>query len=123
MSGEVEADETYIGGIARKMNAKQKRKRGRGTGRVGKAIDHAECYVRGNVHPNGLENLWCLLNRCLRGTHVSVEPFHLIRYLEEEAFRFNNRTGNDGNRFVTAVDGISGKDLTYRQLIGADALE
>lgn len=177
MSGEVEADKTYIGGVARKMNAKQKRKRGRGTGGVGKvivmgllqrprmgskvrvkhipnakratvqaevhqhvqpgsqvftdalqsydgldrdyihrAIDLAECHAKGKVHTNGLENFWCLLKRCFRGTHVSVEPFHLSRYLDEEAFRFNNQTDKDGERFVKAVGGIEGRHLAYRQL-------
>jgi transposase-like protein len=38
LSGEIEADETYIGGKVRNMHADRKRKRGRGTGGVGKAI-------------------------------------------------------------------------------------
>lgn len=74
------------------------------------------CYVKGEVHTNGLENFWCLLKRSFRGTHVSVEPFHLFRYLDEEAFRFNNRQDKDGNRFVKAVGGIERGHLTYRQL-------
>jgi transposase-like protein len=177
MSGIVEADETYVGGRVRLMNAKQRRKAVRGTGGVGKVIvmgllqrhssgttvrvkhvpnakrptvqaeirrhvqpgsqvftealrsynglegdyihqtiDHAEAYVRGNVHTNGLENSWCLLKRCFRGTHVSVEPFHLFRYLDEEAFRFKIRRDKDGERFVKAVGGIEQGHLTYRQL-------
>ena len=82
------------------------------------AIDHAKEYVRGNVHTNGLENFWCLLKRCLKGTYVSVEPFHLFRHLDEETFRFNNREDNDGTRFQKAAGGVSGRRLTYRQLIG-----
>ncbi|MDX1951173.1 MAG: IS1595 family transposase [Verrucomicrobiota bacterium] len=175
-SGIVEADETYIGGLARNMHVSRNRKRGRGTGGVGKqivmgllerggkvkakhvpnarratvqgevrqhvavgshvftdalasyaglngdyihkAIDHAECYVKGNVHTNGLENFWCLLKRCIKGTYVSVEPFHLFRYLDEEVFRYNNRKDNDGLRFLKAVDGIAGRRLTYKQLTG-----
>jgi transposase-like protein len=86
---------------------------------IHQAIDHAECYAKGKVHTlNGLENFWCLLKRCLRGTRVSAEPFHLFRYLDEEAFRFNNRTDGDGERFVKAVGGMSGRHLTYRQLTG-----
>src|SRR5262249_54910575 len=54
-------------------------------------IDHAECYAKGHVHTNGLENFWSLLKRGIRGTYVSVEPFHLFRYLDEQAFRFNER--------------------------------
>jgi transposase-like protein len=85
---------------------------------VHQAIDHAKEYVRGNVHTNGMENFWCLLKRCFKGTYVSVEPFHLFRYLDEEAFRFNNRKENDGERFLKAIDGISGRRLTYKMLTG-----
>ncbi|HEY5233115.1 MAG TPA: IS1595 family transposase [Verrucomicrobiae bacterium] len=183
LSGEIEADETYIGGKVRNMHVDKKRKRGRGTGGVGKAIvmgllernkldkaskvklkhiqharrgvlqseirqhvatgsqiftdalpsynglskdyvhqaiDHAREYVRGNVHTNGLENFWCLLKRCFKGTYVSVEPFHLFRYLDEQAFRFNNREDDDGERFLKAVGGITGRRLTYKQLIGGN---
>jgi hypothetical protein len=56
-------------------------------------IDHAEAYVRGTVHTNGLENFWSLLKRAIKGTYVSIEPFHLFRYLDEEAYRFNTRQG------------------------------
>jgi transposase-like protein len=180
LSGEIEADETYIGGKVRNMHIDRKRKRGRGTGGVGKAIvmgllerskekaskvkmkhvpnagrttvqsevrqhveagsqvftdalpsynglnkdyihqaiDHAREYVRGNVHTNGLENFWCLLKRCFKGTYVSVEPFHLFRYLDEQAFRFNNREDNDGERFQKALGGIAGRRLTYKGLTG-----
>ncbi len=183
LSGEVEADETYIGGKARNMHVARNKRRGRGTGGVGKAIvmglleraskakaskvkvkhvpnarratvqyevrqhvtagsqvftdalqsytglnadyvhqaiDHAREYVRGNVHTNGLENFWCLLKRCFKGTYVSVEPFHLFRYLDEEAFRFNNRDFSDGERFLKAAGSVAGRRLTYRQLIGAN---
>jgi transposase-like protein len=188
MSGEVEADESYIGGKARSMNAKQRgRNRGRlGTGGKGKAIvmgllergkegkasrvktkhipnskrptvqgeirqhvaagsqvftdtlrsynglekdyvhqaiDHAKQYAIGNVHTNGLENFWCLLKRCFKGTHVSVEPFHPFRYLDEEAFRFNNREDDDGERFIKAVGGIVGRRLTYNSLTGNVGLD
>jgi transposase-like protein len=180
LAGEIEADETYIGGKVRNMHVDKQRKRGRGTGGVGKAIvmgllqrhskdkasmvktkhipnarrgtvqqevrdhvepgsnvytdalpsynglngdyvheaiNHAECYVRGSVHTNGLENFWSLLKRTLRGTYVSVEPFHLFRYLDEQAFRFNFREENDATRFLKAVGSIFGKRLTYSQLL------
>jgi transposase-like protein len=179
LKGEVEADETYIGGKVRNMHVDRKRKRGRGTGGVGKAIvmgllerkgkiklkhvanakritvqgeirqhvapgshiftdalpsynglnkefiheaiDHAKEYVRGNVHTNGLENFWCLLKRCFKGTYVSVEPFHLFRYLDEQAFRFNEREDTDQGRFTKVISNIIGKRLTYAQLIGKTA--
>ncbi len=180
LAGEIEADETYIGGKVRNMHIDKQRKRGRGTGGVGKAIvmgllarhsktgaskvkvkhvpnarrgtvqqevrdhvepgsnvytdalpsynglnpdyiheaiNHAECYVRGAVHTNGLENFWSLLKRGIRGTYVSVEPFHLFRYLDEQAFRFNLREENDATRFLKAVGSIFGKRLTYSQLL------
>ncbi len=84
-------------------------------------IDHAEEYVRGNVHTNGMESYWSLLKRALHGTYISVEPFHLFRYLDEQAFRFNNRMLKDGQRFVLAMAGIVGKRITYKELIAADA--
>ena len=65
-------------------------------------IDHAECYAKGKVHTNGLENFWSLLKRSIKGTYVSVEPFHLFRYLDEQSFRFNTRKLSDGMRFLGA---------------------
>ncbi len=85
---------------------------------VHQVIDHAESYVQGNVHTNGIENFWSLLKRGLKGTYVSVEPFHLFRYLDEQAFRFNERQGNDGDRFVSAMQGVTGKRVTYEKLTG-----
>lgn len=86
-------------------------------------IDHAKAYVRGHVHTNGLENFWSLLKRSIKGTYVNVEPFHLFRYLDEQAFRFNERKDQDGDkgRFITAIKGIIGKGLTWAQLTGKDA--
>ena len=88
-------------------------------------IDHAERYVNGHVHTNGLENFWSLLKRTIKGTYVSVEPFHLFRYLDEQAFRFNERKNEDGDqgRFFTTLAGIFGKRLTYKSLIGQDGDE
>ena len=66
-------------------------------------IDHTVEYVRGQVHTNGLENFWSLLKRALKGTYVSVEPFHLQAYCDEQAFRYNNRKGNDADRFTKVM--------------------
>lgn len=179
LSGEVEADETFIGGKARNMHVSARKRRITGTGtkdktavmgilqRGGKVraavvpnrkkkalqdevkkhveagsalytdallsyeglsgeyahqvIDHAVAYVDGNVHTNGLENFWCLLKRGLSGTYVSVEPYHLFRYLDEQAYRFNNRDDmDDRGRFVLALSKITGKRLTYEHLTGKD---
>lgn len=179
MKGEVEADETFIGGKARNMH-KGKRK-AKGTGAAGKAVvmgllernsggshsrvrlkhvpstkrihvreevrrevyrgsevhtdglpsytgldaeyvhkvvDHAECYVKDNVHTNGLENFWSLLKRAIKGTYVNVMPFHLFRYLDEQAFRFNQRGLNDLGRFIDTLRNVVGKLLEYATLIG-----
>src|ERR1019366_1288493 len=176
LSGEVEADETFIGGKARNMHVSKRQRRITGTGgkdkvavmglleRGGKVrtmvvgnrrknllqgevkkhveagsalytdallsydglagdyahqvIDHAVKYVEGNLHTNGLENFWSLLKRGINGTYVSVEPFHLFRYLDEQAYRYNNRKLTDGERFSIAVDGIVGKRLTFDELTG-----
>ena len=83
-------------------------------------IDHAEAYVDGQVHTNGLENFWSLLKRALKGTYVSVEQFHLFRYLDEQAFRFNNRKMTDAARFVFALNGILNRRLTYAALTGSE---
>jgi transposase-like protein len=88
-----------------------------------KVIDHAEKYVEGAVHTNGLENFWSLLKRAIKGTYVSVEPFHLFRYLDEQSFRFNNRKLTDAERFAFAAAAIVGKRLTYKALIGANDME
>jgi hypothetical protein len=88
---------------------------------VHKVVNHAECYVKDNVHTNGLENFWSLLKRGIKGTYVSVEPFHLFRYVDEAAFRFNNRLPmTDADRFSFLVRKIVGKRLTYAQLIGRE---
>jgi hypothetical protein len=83
-------------------------------------VDHAECYVDGNVHTNGCENFWSLLKRAIKGTYVSIEPFHLFRYLDEQCFRFNQRGGTDATRFALALKGIIGKRLTYNGLTGSE---
>ena len=188
MTGECEADETFIGGKARNMHIDVKKRRITGTGTQGKTavmgilergdsdkgthskvrtavipdrkkktihaevkqhvqagsalysdfllsyeglaseyahkvVDHAVEYVRGKVHTNGLENFWSLLKRGINGTYVSVEPFHLFRYLDEQTFRYNNR-GNrempvtDFERFKLAVSQIVGKRLTFDEVTG-----
>ena len=83
-------------------------------------VDHAVSYVEGSIHTNGLENYWSLLKRTISGTYVSVEPFHLHRYLDEQAFRYNERKLNDGGRFDLVTQGVTGKRLTYRHLTGKE---
>jgi transposase-like protein len=181
LSGEVEADETFIGGLARNMHKDVRARKVTGTGgkdktmvmgileRGGKVrtkvisnrkkhalqselrrhveagsaiftdapksydgltefehqvVDHAVEYVRGNVHTNGMENFWSLVKRGLKGTYISVEPFHLFRYLDEQAWRYNDRKNEDGEplgdfvRFKRAMSQIVGKRLTWDVLTG-----
>jgi transposase-like protein len=177
LGGEVEVDETFIGGKARNMHVSERKRRITGTGgkdktavvgileRGGKVrasvipnrrrkvlqeevrkhvtagaalytdalmsydglageyahqvVDHATQYVDGRVHTNGLENFWSLLKRGISGTYVSVEPFHLFRYLDEQMFRFNNRKDlDDKSRFDLTVSQLAGKRLTYAELTG-----
>ena len=185
LSGEVEADETFIGGKARNMHVGKRERRITGTGgkdktpvmgileRGGKVrtsvlpnrkkkaihsevrkhvqagsalytdfllsydglagdyahqvVDHAVEYVSGNVHTNGLENYWSLLKRTISGTYVSVEPYHLFRYLDEQAYRYNMRKDEEHNpltdydRFKQACSQIVGKRITWDQLTGKEA--
>jgi transposase-like protein len=86
-------------------------------------IDHAEKYVDGIVHTNGIENFWSLLKRTIGGTYVSVEPFHLFRYLDEQSFRFNKRKRSDGERFSIAASQIVDRRLTYKELTGKERSE
>ncbi len=81
-------------------------------------IDHSEAYVRGAVHTNGLENSWSLLKRAIKGTYVAVDPVHLFRYVDEQAYRFNNRTDTDAGSFAGALDSVSGRRITHKELIG-----
>jgi transposase-like protein len=86
-------------------------------------VNHLESYVSGRVHTNGLENFWSLLKRGLNGTYVAVEPFHLFRYVDEQAFRYNNRATRDNpltdaDRFHLALSQIAGKRLTFAEVTG-----
>lgn len=86
-------------------------------------VNHAERYVNGRVSTNGLENFWSLFKRNLRGTYVSVEPFHLFRYLDEQMFRYNNRGSKKNkitnlDRFNLALSQVVNKRLTYAEVTG-----
>jgi hypothetical protein len=87
-------------------------------------VNHLQQYVKGNVHTNGLENFWSLLKRPLKGSYVAVEPFHLFRYVDEQALRFNNRVDasgrklKDGERFNLALSQIAGRRLTFAEVTG-----
>ena len=97
----------------------------KGTDFAHEIANHAEAYVRGHIHTNGIENFWSLLKRGLNGTYVSVEPFHLFRYIDEQVFRFNYRATkdrhfNNSDRFAVALSHIAGKRLTWNKLTGKE---
>lgn len=90
---------------------------------VHEVVNHAKEYVRGQVSTQGIDNFWSLLKRGLTGTYIAVEPYHLDRYVDEQAFRYNNRATKDNpltdaDRFALAVSQIAGKRLTYAELTG-----
>lgn len=89
-------------------------------------VNHLVTYVDGRVHTNGLENFWSLLKRSLRGTYVAVEPFHLERYADEQAFRYNHRKVGERKmaeweRFNAVLGQVAGRRLTYDKLTGKEA--
>lgn len=81
-------------------------------------VDHTVEYVNGRVHTNGIENFWSLLKRSIKGTYVSVDPVHLVRYVDEQTFRFNQRKDKDAGRFLSVAKSVVGKRLTYMELTG-----
>lgn len=83
-----------------------------------RTVDHAARYVDGHVHTNHMENFWSLLKRGLHGTYISVEPFHLFRYLDERVFTFNLRDKTDYGRFESVLRACAGRRLTYAELTG-----
>ena len=112
-----------FGAVERGANLYTDRHEGyRGLGRVFShgTVDHSVEYVNGLVHTNGMENFWSLLKRTLKGTYVHVAPFHLSRYVDEQAFRFNERRRTDAGRFARTMDGATGRRVTYAALTGKD---
>lgn len=95
------------------------RTKGLGSDFAHQVVDHAIKYVDGKVHTNGLENFCSLVKRGISGTYVSVEPFHLFRYLDEQAYRYNNRKEmDDYDRFRLAMSEIVSKRLIRDRLTG-----
>ncbi|HLW71891.1 MAG TPA: IS1595 family transposase [Candidatus Binataceae bacterium] len=81
-------------------------------------INHAEEFVRGRVHTNGIENFWSLFKRTVYGTHHFVMPWQVDRYLDDATFRYNNRKLSDGARFALACAQADGRRLTWKELTG-----
>lgn len=63
------------------------------------------------------------MKRTLKGTYVAVEPFHLYRYLDEQAFRYNERKHEDGDagRFEEIMGTVAARRLMSKDLIGVES--
>ena len=93
---------------------------------IHRTINHAERFVDGQVHTNGLDNFRSLLKRGLKGTHAADEPFHLFHDSDEQVFRYNNRAKKkhflgDGDLFQMAIFHIAGCRITYQERAGEGA--
>jgi transposase-like protein len=78
-------------------------------------------YVRGDAYTNTVESYFAILKRGIVGTFHHVSATHLKRYVGEFDFRYNERTAlgvDDMERFSKALNGITGKRLTYRRIDG-----
>jgi hypothetical protein len=81
-------------------------------------VDHkAGEYVKNGFHTNGIENFWSLLKRGIIGIFHQVSPWHLQRYCDEFAARYNSRKIKDHERFDLTLQNSIGR-LTYNTLIG-----
>ena len=75
-----------------------------------------EEWVRGIVHTNTIEGVWSLFKRSVVGTYHQLSAKHLPAYLDEMAFRFNNRE----NAYLfrdTLLRMIEGETLPYEELV------
>ena len=80
-------------------------------------VDHSKGeYVRGGFHTNGIENFWSLLKRGIIGIYHQVSPWHLQRYCDEFASRYNSRLLKDDERFTLSLQNSDGR-LKYNDLI------
>lgn len=64
-------------------------------------------YVEGNIHTNSIESFWALFKRNYHGTYHSMSKKHLQRYINEVAFRFNNRADSLAEKFDAVTAKIS----------------
>jgi transposase-like protein len=81
-------------------------------------VDHSQVFVNGAAHTNTMENFWCLFKRSLKGTYTQCAPFHVDKYVTEQAFRYNERFGNDAQRFNTILSQVFDRRLTWKELTG-----
>jgi transposase-like protein len=84
------------------------------------SVNHSQDeYVRlgGFVHVNTAESFHALVKRGMYGTYHAVSEHHLQRYIDEAAFKWNNRVAagiDDTMRATNAIKGAEGKRLMYR---------
>jgi transposase len=76
-------------------------------------VHHAEeIYVAGDVHTNTIDGFWSLLKRGIAGVYHSVSSKPLQGYLNEYAFRYNNRRKDERPMFLTMLSRVSVTTLT-----------
>ncbi len=84
-------------------------------------VDHsADEWVRADVHTNTVESVWSILKRSIVGSYHQLSAKHLESYLDEIAFKFNNRH----NPYLfrdTLMAMLDAETLTYAALVGGDA--
>ena len=79
-------------------------------------VDHSKGqWGRGEIHTNTIEGFFSIFKRGMRGIYQHCGEQHLQRYLFEFDFRYNHRKIEDAERAAKALQGITGKRLTYRR--------
>jgi transposase-like protein len=81
-------------------------------------IDHGEAWVQADVHTNTMESVWSLFKRSIVGSYHHMSARHLPAYLDEVAFRFNNRD----NAYLfrdTLLRLLGAETMPYRELIAS----
>lgn len=108
LDGDVEVDETYVGGLGPTMDGEYTKHR---------VVKHnqGEYVVDGDVHTNSIESIWALFKRQLIGTHHWVSKKHLQAYVDEMTWRFNRRDQEEGQRVNSLLKQVEGR-LTYEEL-------
>jgi hypothetical protein len=84
-------------------------------------VNHSqEEWVRADVHTNTVESVWSLLKRSIVGSYHQLSAKHMSAYLDEMAFRFNNRH----NQYLfrdTLMKLVGAESLPYQELIQESA--
>ena len=87
------------------------------------AVKHSvKEFVRGQVHTNGMESFWSMLERAHKGTFHKISPKHLERYVQEFAGKHNIRESGTLVQMRDTVAQMVGRNLLYRNLVADNGL-